>query len=440
MDLDASTNAYLPACSLPPEVFLRIIGHLATEDPPKISLKDAKDARFRRTVVFGWLVVTQVCRKWRDSCRGAHELWPLPGIEDDELPPHQLPDATRGSDILKLPAHILIGPAFRALYLQGIGDTEVDLDDLLYSLSQLPILETLAIRNCVFNSSLPVARVSEVSTTLPGVSLSRLKSLTLMRAATKGSDLTTHDLASRFLELLHFSKTTHMDILLRSIGGDTGFASVRDTFTAVMLQISRIFESEWQNGVSVFLYPSAMHITFNHMPRPLSLKLLQQPIAWQVQVKLPIKLSVNAVHLQYLREIPDIRVKSLSGLGDNSGLVREAHLRAFNALYGRTRVLYLHGHGKKRPRLLGLPSYLAHTIDDALLFPSLEELWVGSLVILGDFDFEPLCGVLRTRGAAPENRLHTIHVGMAKPALNAEGAEEAETLEPLVPNVVWHEQ
>ncbi|KAI0035258.1 hypothetical protein K488DRAFT_43652, partial [Vararia minispora EC-137] len=79
VSLRGCRNAFIPVSRLPPEILTRIFLELALISPPKHAHSPSVSSRKHESL--GWIVVTQVCARWRHVACACSSLWTLIDFE-----------------------------------------------------------------------------------------------------------------------------------------------------------------------------------------------------------------------------------------------------------------------------------------------------------------------------------------------------------------------
>ncbi|KZV63550.1 hypothetical protein PENSPDRAFT_691561 [Peniophora sp. CONT] len=260
-DLLHLSNAQTPACSLIPEIFLHIVGFLAMDVPPWIRIS-GPHGRVDRSL--GWARITQVCRHWRNTCRGVQELWPLSTGHDGVLNGTGFFAYYTKDKPLTAPETFLLGSTIRTMSLDSLHD--LNFDAVLDMLTQLPVLANLLLDRCVFNASIIERGVpTTVAGSRPRVILPKIRTLRLLDISCQPiSDFTCYDFIQWFLASLQIPATTKLRLRLTPL---VSFGAVSDdqyhTLSVIIRQITRTFEMAGETEVSVFIEPLLVFVTLN---------------------------------------------------------------------------------------------------------------------------------------------------------------------------------
>ncbi|VDB85560.1 unnamed protein product [Peniophora sp. CBMAI 1063] len=433
-----------PISVLPVELFIRIADFVASDDPPTWIVRGDTERELIVTEnILGFLVITHVCSRWRSVCHGALELW---GSATSALAEKSTLHVSIDHSIPTV--RILVPPILPALRVLSFSTLwDLPMMSVLDILAQTPLLERLHFNECHWSMTPDEARQER-----PKLVMSRLTSLTLDDLYTLRDGAWYNNCPLEYL-YNHIDLPSDTLVTLSPCFSDLDF----EDGSAIRL-LQRLFArvlADIRRGPSP---PLCVHIAWLDSPKPIyltalptfgDLAIFKYPSHPRHRELQRAKIGLHTIGLEEvlldesivntlkgveMLSIPTDRITRISG---NYLFLEEALFSVFSDI----RILRISQTTKNNSTdtWLFLHELAEFVRSDTLKYPRLEEIWISPIVSVAvdAHVVRKVAGIVAQRDKHPDNRIHTVRLGIPRPSGDSEEGVSAAELESLVPNVEW---
>ncbi|VDB87601.1 unnamed protein product [Peniophora sp. CBMAI 1063] len=414
-DLQRLANATSTIHSLPTELLLHIIAHLARMEPAVWQVQGG----FIEEKELGYLRVSQVCHRWRDIC-----LVKATASTHQAVP--SLPKLISGTVVLdslrRVQTWAAIVPCItilRGLKKLRISDVKhVEVVDIMAILAHAPSLEIVELRDCGWEMYKPQTNF-EVT----------LRQLRRLRITSSSFQHISFDPSEWFFEHILAPTTVNLQ-LTHHLQYDSPTDNGRHLGRLVRSTVERL----WSSDQSLSLGVDRLSLTLDVIEEPMSREVVNQQVKLETpQISFVFMALEDSQNLQVLA-----RIRLFSSLCDKEMWIGSQEVDSLGRHLRHIEFLHVRAPAYEHHQPLGLFPRLADTVNDEIIFPQLQQLSViPARLPRGSLRLDAIAELLRRRLAHHGNKLQYVHLDVPRPTKRSKDVVHASAIEEIVPVVVW---